>query len=129
MRGDVALVICELVAVGVFAPLTRIDRHPAMRRLSGKMGQVDSQEEIMKLFQRFDGKGKGYIDFADVKSIAKELGENMSDADLNNMVVQFGTDGRVNADQFYKLLRTQPGEFNIIEMYADSSDEEQDQMR
>ena len=41
--------------------------------MTGKMGA--SNEEIMKLFKRFDAQGKGYIDFGDVKAIAKELGD------------------------------------------------------
>ena len=97
-----------------------------MQMMTGKMGAVDSYEEIMKLFAKFDAQTKGYIDFSDVKSIAKQLGENMSDADLENMVVQFGTDGRVNSDQFYKLLKTKPGEVTLADMFADSSGDEEE---
>ena len=59
-----------------------------MQMMTGKMGAVDSKEEIMKLFKKFDAQSKGYINFGDVKSIAKQLGENMSDEDLENMVLQ-----------------------------------------
>ena len=95
-----------------------------MQMMNGKMGAVDSYDEIMKIFRQYDASNKGYIDFADVKSMAKQLGENMSDADLKNMIVSFGADDRVTAEQFYKLLKTEPGELNLIDMYADSSDGE-----
>ena len=99
-----------------------------MQMMTGQMGKVDSYEEIMKLFAKFDTEGKGYIDFNNVKSIAKQLGETMSEDDLNNMIVQAGTDGRVTSDQFYKVLTRKPGEsFNLVEMYADSSDDEPDE--
>ena len=63
-----------------------------MEMMTGKMGAVDSEAEIMKLFHKFDSGDKGYINFNDVKNIAKQLGENMSDPDLRNMVDTFGTD-------------------------------------
>ena len=95
-----------------------------MQMMTGKMGAIDSYEEIMKLFKRFDAKDKGFIDFADVKHIAKELGENMSDVDLGNMVQSFGTDGKVTAEQFYALLKMKPGDVKFPVIY-DSSDEEE----
>ena len=95
-----------------------------MQMMTGKMGAIDSYEEIMKIFKRFDAKGKGFIDFADVKHIAKELGENMSDVDLENMIFCFGTDGKVTVEQFYALLKTKPGELNFP-VVDDSSDEEE----
>ncbi len=99
-----------------------------MLMMTGKMGAVDSREEIMKLFRRFDRKEKGYIDLGDVKYIAKELGENVSDHYLEQMITQAGTDGRVSAEQFYKVLTRKPGDsMNLLGMYADSSDEEEEQ--
>ena len=95
-----------------------------MQMMTGKLGAVSSHEDIMKLFKQFDSKSRGFIGFSDVKSMAKQLGENMSDADLRFMVDSLGTDGHVNADQFYKMLTSTPGEFSIADMYADSSDEE-----
>jgi centrin-1 len=97
-----------------------------MQMMTGKMGAVESHAEIMKLFEKFDAHSKGYIDFGDVKTMAKQLGENMSDDDLHYMVDSFGTDGHVSANQFFKLL-TQPREFNLADMYVDSSDDEQQQ--
>ena len=100
-----------------------------MQMMTGKMGAVDTYAEIMKLFEKFDTHSKGYIDFSDVKSIAKQLGENKSVEDLQNMIFQARTDGRVSPDQFFKILTRKPGEsVNIVNMFAaDSSDEEQEQ--
>ena len=92
----------------------------------GKMAAVDTREEIMKLFEKFDAQKKGYIDYGDVKSIAKQLGENMTEEDLRNMVTQAGTNGRVSAEQFYKVLTRKPGQgtfANLVDGY-DSSDDE-----
>ena len=119
-KDELQKVIAEIDADGS----GEIEFPEFMQMMTGKMGAIDSYEEIMKLFKRFDAKDKGFIDFADVKHIAKELGENMSDVDLGNMVQSFGTDGKVTAEQFYALLKTKPGEVNFMDGYVDSSDEE-----
>lgn len=36
----------------------------------------------MKAFRLFDTNGKGHIDLEDLKRVAKELGENMSEEEL-----------------------------------------------
>ena len=95
-----------------------------MQMMTGKLGSVDSREEIMKLFQQFDSRNKGFIEFDDLKRMATTLGEMRSDAELEIMVNLLGTEGRVNAEQFYEMLKTPPGQFSITEMYADSSDDE-----
>ena len=95
-----------------------------MQMMTGKLGAVDSREEIMKLFQQFDSRDQGFIEFDDVKRMATTLGEIRSDAELKMMVDLLGTEGRVNAEQFYTMLKTTPGEFSITDLYADSSDDE-----
>ena len=97
-----------------------------MQMMTGKMAQVTTRAEITKLFNKFDTKGKGFIDIHDVGSIAKQLGENMSEDDLENMIVQAGTDGKVSSEQFYKVLTRKPGSLSIVDMYNDSSDDEPD---
>ena len=98
-----------------------------MQMMTGKMGKIDSDEEITKLFKRFDANGKGHIDSNDLRQIAKELGENATDKDLEKMITAFGTDGTVSSDQFFSLLKIKPGTLNIMDLYVDSSDDEQEQ--
>ena len=96
-----------------------------MQMMTGKMGAVTSYEEIMKLFKKFDSQGKGWIDFGDVKNIAKQLGENMSEEHLHDMIALAGTDGKVTEQQFYETLTRKLGDsFSLVSMYADSSDDE-----
>ena len=97
-----------------------------MQMMTGKMGAVESYAEIMKLFSRFDRNGKGYIDFSDVKYIAKELGENVPEAYLEQMIIQAGANGRVSPEQFHKVLTWKTGDsISILDRYADSSDDEE----
>ena len=53
----------------------------------------DSREEIMKAFKLFDTDEKGKISFKDLKRVAKELGENMTDEELQEMIDEADRDG------------------------------------
>ena len=49
---------------------------------SRAQSQKDSREEILKAFRLFDDDETGKITFRNLKRVAKELGENMTDEEL-----------------------------------------------
>merc|ERR1712182_31199 len=79
--------------------------------LSGRMGDKNSREEIDKVFALFDEDEIGKISFRNLKRIAQELGENLNDEELQEMIDEADRDGDglINPDEFYRVMRLRGG--------------------
>ena len=55
--------------------------------------QKDGKDEMMKGFALFDDDNTGKISFKNFKRVAKELGENLSDKELEEIIAEADTDG------------------------------------
>ena len=66
----------------------------------------ESREDIAKIFHLFDVEKTGYISLNQLKRVARELGETMSDAELLEMIERASSrdDGLVSFDDFYNIL-------------------------
>lgn len=53
----------------------------------------DSREDVNKVFNLFDDDNSGKISLRNLKRVAKELGETMSDAELLEMIERADADG------------------------------------
>ncbi|KAG7218114.1 hypothetical protein INR49_020623 [Caranx melampygus] len=66
----------------------------------------DPKEEIMKAFKLFDDDESGKISLRNLRRVARELGENISDEELRSMIDEFDTDGdgEINQDEFLAIM-------------------------
>lgn len=69
-------------------------------------GKRDSREEIDKIFRLFDEEGTGKISFKNLKKIAQEIGETLTDEELYEMLEEADrdNDGMINPEEFYRYF-------------------------
>merc|ERR1712167_560045 len=67
--------------------------------MTQKMAERDPREEMLKAFRLFDDDETGKSSFKNLKRVAKELGERMTDeADRDG-------DGEVNEEEFLRIMK------------------------
>ncbi|XP_034546856.1 caltractin [Notolabrus celidotus] len=84
-----------------------IDFNTFLSIMTLKTGDKDSKEEILKAFRLFDDDGTGKISFKNLKRVAKELGENLTDEELQEMIDEADRDGdgEVNEQEFLSIMK------------------------
>ncbi|GFT50130.1 centrin-1 [Nephila pilipes] len=75
--------------------------------MAEKISDKGANQEIMKAFQLFDDDNTGKISFANLKRVAGELGENINDEELREMITEADRDGdgEVNQEEFLRIMK------------------------
>merc|ERR1712195_350793 len=83
-----------------------IDFEEFLDMMTAKMSDKDSRKDIMKVFNLFDDDQSGKISLRNLKRVAKELGETMTDAELLEMIERADNDqdGEINFEEFYAIM-------------------------
>ncbi|KAL9184262.1 hypothetical protein ACHAXT_002348 [Thalassiosira profunda] len=83
-----------------------VDFPEFLAMMQTKMGERDSREEIIKAFRLFDDDDTGKISFRNLKRVAKELGESVTDEELQEMIDEADRDGsgEVSQDDFIRVM-------------------------
>merc|ERR550532_3568633 len=78
-----------------------------MMLMGNKMSEKDTKEEILKAFKLFDDDDTGKITFSNLRRVAAELGENLTDEELQEMIDEADRDGdgEVNQDEFLRIMK------------------------
>jgi len=76
-------------------------------RVTHKILNRDPKDEILKAFRLFDDDETGKISFKNLKRVAKELGERMTDEELQEMIDEADRDGdgEVNEEEFLRIMK------------------------
>jgi centrin-1 len=66
----------------------------------------DTKEDIMHVFNLFDHDASGKITLEDLRRVADELGEEITDEELRNMIARADTneDGAISKDEFLAIM-------------------------
>jgi Ca2+-binding EF-hand superfamily protein len=85
-----------------------IDFDEFIDMMTAKMSDKDTREDLQKVFDLFlgDDDKADKIELKHLKRVAKELNENMSEDELNEMIVRadLDRDGKVSFDEFYNIM-------------------------
>merc|ERR1712090_102680 len=85
----------------------RLSLDAFMQLMANKMAEKDTKEEIIKAFKLFDDDETGQITFSNLRRVAKELGENLTDEELQEMIDEADRDGdgEVNQEEFLRIMK------------------------
>lgn len=67
----------------------------------------DPREEILKAFKLFDDDTTGKISLKNLKRVARELGETMTDDELQEMIDEADRDGdgEISEEEFIRIMK------------------------
>ncbi|KAM6381632.1 centrin-2-like isoform 2-T2 [Pluvialis apricaria] len=74
--------------------------------MTQKMAEPCLEKEILKAFKAFDCDGTGKISFENLKVVAREVGEDITDEELQEMIDEADVDGdgEVDKQEFLRIL-------------------------
>lgn len=72
-----------------------------------KMSEKDSKEEVLRAFRLFDDDDTGKISFKNLKRVATELGETLTDEEIQEMIDEADKDGdgEISQEEFLRIMR------------------------
>ena len=75
--------------------------------MATKMSEKDTKDEILKAFRLFDDDDTGKITFKNLKRVAKELGESLTDEELQEMIEEADRDGdgEISQEEFLRIMK------------------------
>ena len=102
-KEDIKRMIAELDAEGNGV----IEFNAFLELMTVKMAERDPREEMLKAFRLFDEDDTCRISFKNLKRVAKELGENMTDDEIQEMIDEADRDGdgEINEEEFVRIMK------------------------
>ncbi len=103
-KQDVAKIMAEIDKDGSGT----IDFEEFINMMRTKMlEEKDMEDELTRIFYIFDDDGSGTIDFYKLKKVAQEIGEQVTDKTLHDMIraADLKQSGSVTLEEFLRVMR------------------------
>ncbi|KAL9653152.1 hypothetical protein ABK040_006368 [Willaertia magna] len=83
-----------------------IDFTEFLQMMAKKMKDVDNDEDIIEAFKVFDKDGNGFISAQEFKHVMTNLGEKLTEDEVNEMIreADIDGDGQINYSEFVKMI-------------------------
>jgi calmodulin len=83
-----------------------IDFPEFLTLMARKMKDTDSEEEIIESFKVFDRDGNGFIAAAELRHVMANLGEKLTDEEVDEMIREADVDGdaQINYEEFVNMM-------------------------
>lgn len=97
----------ELESAAVKPFLDSLDKGPVeldICAFSNLFVNGDNANDLTHIFGLFDTEKKGYISKENLARVAENLGEDLTDAELQEMMDRAGTNGEVRPDEFHSVM-------------------------
>jgi calmodulin len=71
-----------------------------------KMKDTDTEEELVEAFKVFDRDGNGLISAAELRHVMTNLGEKLTDDEVDEMIreADIDGDGHINYEEFVRMM-------------------------
>jgi calmodulin len=83
-----------------------IDFPEFLTLMARKMKDTDSEEEILEAFKVFDKDGNGFISAAELRHVMTNLGEKLTDEEVDEMIREADVDGdgQITYEEFVRMM-------------------------
>ena len=77
-----------------------------LHKQSKKMKDTDTEEELVEAFKVFDRDGNGLISAAELRHVMTNLGEKLTDEEVDEMIREADVDGdgHINYEEFVRMM-------------------------
>merc|ERR1711904_649212 len=83
-----------------------IDFPEFLSLMARKMKDTDTEEGLIGAFKVFDRDGNGFISAAELRHVMTNLGEKLTDEEVDEMIREADVDGdgQINYEEFVKMM-------------------------
>ena len=88
-------------------PETDLDFNDFCKIMAPRLKKADTRDEVMKVYMLFDADKQGFITHRELRKMADDCGETLTDAELHEMIAEADRtgDGKITFDEFFRVMK------------------------